>query len=142
MSFHAALAKAAHYRATMQIEPILEIPFGIDAQELLVRNLKIGHNDAAVGIADALVDSLDPKGEIIRSYSLDPVMTLCSDPEIERSARRALAVIPEYFVVEGKHANMLRNAIAAELTYLWLKACEPVYTLLSPAPTSAVTHDA
>lgn len=136
-SFHATLARAANYHATMIIEPHLTMPFGIDAQNILVRNMKSGHMEAAMNVADALVRSVDPTRQIFRGYCYDQVMHDVGDAVITRSAHRAAGSIPEGAVVEGPVADTLRNAIAAELSYLFLKACERFYEALGSEPVAA-----
>ncbi len=138
-SFHATLARIAAYRATMLVEPLLGCPLGIDAHDVLAHNIQVGHPESAMTIADALVRSYDPTGQVFRGYSYDRVMDEVPAAVIERSARRALAVVPFGAVLDEQQADILRGAIAVELSYLWLKATERFYEDLAgdqPAQSS------
>lgn len=126
-SFHATLAQIAAYRATMLVECLLGRPLGIDAQEILVHNMQLAHPESAMNVADALVRNYDPTVQVFRGYSYDRVMEELPPVVIERSARRALASVPFGAVLDDQRADVLRSAIAVELSYLWLKATERFY---------------
>ncbi|WP_293811790.1 hypothetical protein [uncultured Bosea sp.] len=126
-SFHATLASIAAYRATMLVECLIGCVADRDARLTLARNMRHGHSESSMNVADALVQSCLPGVEIWRGYSYDRVIQELPDEVIDRSALRAFSSIPADAVIDDNRANILRRAIAAELSYLWLKTIERSY---------------
>lgn len=138
-SFHATLARIAAYRATMLVEVLIGRVADRDARLILARNMKHGHFESAMNVADALVQSRLSGGEfrrvqaslpgveIWRGYSYDRVMQGLPDEVIDRSALRAFSSIPADAVIDDDRADVLRGALSAELSYLWLKTVERSY---------------
>lgn len=132
-TFHQFLAAKAKRKAAMLAEPLLGLPMGPDAMTILASNMANGHMEECMDVADALVRDLDPQREILRGYSYDEVMRESAPGDVMRSGRRAAGSIKEFAVVEGKAEETLKAAIAAELTYLWLRSCEPAYDRFAQA---------
>ncbi len=95
-SFHATLASIAAYRATMLVECLIGCVADRDARLTLARNMRHGHSESSMNVADALVQSCLPGVEIWRGLG-EQQQQLGDLRESEASYRQAMQIALDRF---------------------------------------------